>query len=231
MLGLRTRQHGIERVPAQGGAVLAVSHFGYLDFALLQWAVWHRHRRMVRFLVLERACRHPLVGPLLRAMGHIRVDDDCGSPAYRAALRAVEAGELVGFFPEGRVSRSWTLLPLAPGAAGVAHRTGAPLLPVVVWGGHRVLTRGRRSGWRQARRSDVLVEVGRPVEPGTDIACSTQRLRAGPEVMTARAQDSDPGGPGAWWLPAHLGGAAPTPEEAWEQDRRDGIVSGCCPIC
>src|SRR5476649_1809573 len=77
LLDLRRDVYGVSNVPPTGPAVLAVTHFGYLDFALVQDAVWRRYRRLTRFLVTDVAFAHPIAGPLLRAMRHI--------PVHRAA--------------------------------------------------------------------------------------------------------------------------------------------------
>src|ERR1700749_2590117 len=93
-LGLRREVRHPERLDPPGGAVLAVTHFGYLDFALLEWAVWHVNRRRGRFLGTARAFEHPVAGPLLRGMRHIPVERAAGAPAYRNAVEALRAGEL-----------------------------------------------------------------------------------------------------------------------------------------
>src|ERR1700761_6591377 len=96
LLDLRRDEHGLDNVPASGGAVLAITHFGYLDFALVQDAVWRRHRRLTRFLVTDVAFGHRIAGPLLRAMRHIPVHRAAGAGAYRMTRRALKRGELVG---------------------------------------------------------------------------------------------------------------------------------------
>jgi len=87
MLDLRRDVHGVSNVPPSGPAVLAVTHFGYLDFALVQDAVWRHYRRLTRFLVTDAAFGHPIAGPLLRAMRHIPVHRAAGAGAYRMARR------------------------------------------------------------------------------------------------------------------------------------------------
>ncbi len=129
LLDLRRDVHGLENVPPAGGAVLAVTHFGYLDFALVQDEVWRRHRRLTRFLVTDVAFAHRIAGPLLRAMRHIPVHRAAGAGAYRSARAALGRGELVGIFPESAVSVTTELLPLKKGAAGLAARDGCAADP------------------------------------------------------------------------------------------------------
>jgi 1-acyl-sn-glycerol-3-phosphate acyltransferase len=184
LLDLRRDVDGLENVPPTGGAVLAITHFGYLDFALVQDAVWRRHRRLTRFLVTDAAFGHPIAGPLLRAMRHIPVHRAAGAGAYRSARAALRRGELVGIFPESAVSVTTELLPLKKGAAGLAAETGAPLIPVLVWGGQRVITKGIPLRWRRARHADIHVEFGARLQPGAgqDPAEVTAELR---ERLTA----------------------------------------------
>jgi 1-acyl-sn-glycerol-3-phosphate acyltransferase len=187
LLDLRRDVHGAHHVPRSGGAVLAVTHFGYLDFALVQEAVWRRHRRLTRFLVTDAAFAHPLAGPLLRAMGHIPVHRAAGAGAYRTAARALRRGELVGVFPESAVSVTAELLPLKQGAAGLAAETELPLIPVLVWGGQQVITKGIPLRWRRARRAEIHIEFGTPLRPrpGSDRAAVTAQLRTALSDMIA----------------------------------------------
>lgn len=179
VLDLRRDVRGIENVPSTGGAVLAVTHFGYLDFALVQDAVWRAHRRLTRYLVTDAAFAHPVAGPLLRAMRQIPVHRAAGAGAYRTALRRLAHGELVGIFPESAVSTTNELLPLKKGAAGLAAESGLPLIPVMVWGGQQVITKGVPLRWRRARHARIHIEFGPPLRPvpDSDRAAVTAQLR------------------------------------------------------
>ncbi len=194
LLDLRRDVHGGANVPRSGGAVLAVTHFGYLDFALVQDAVWRRHRRLTRFLVTDAAFAHPIAGPLLRAMRHIPVHRAAGAGAYRMARRALRRGELIGVFPESAVSVSTELLPLQKGAAGLAADTGVPLIPVLVWGGQRVITKGIPLSWRRARHAQIHIEFGAPLPApaGSDPAEVTAELRTVLSTMVARMATAAP---------------------------------------
>ncbi len=185
LFDLRREVIGVERVPKSGAAVLAVTHFGYLDFALVQDAVWRAHRRFTRYLVTDAAFAHPVAGRLLRAMNHIPVNRRAGAGAYRMARQAVRRGELVGIFPESAVSLNTELLPLKKGAAALAAETGAPLIPVLVWGGQRVITKGTPLRWGRARHARIHIEFGRPLRPaaGVDPAVATRELRTALSAM------------------------------------------------
>ena len=218
LLDLRRDIHGTEHIPAEGGVVLAMSHFSYLDFALAEWAIWRHRKRFTRFMATMRSFEHPIAGPLMRAMGHIPVDRSKGASAYKYALDALDRGEMVGVFPETRVSRSFTLLPFKAGAARMASQSGAPIVPCVIWGSHRVMTRSHKMALRKARHTPVTIIFGEPIWPGPDAdpAAVTEQLRQTMERLLTQAQNTYPvlPEPGAWWEPAHRGGGAPSPEQA-----------------
>jgi len=217
LLGLRIEIRGAEHVPKAGPAVLACNHTSYLDFALVGFAA-SRRGRLVRFLAKASTFDNPLTGPLMRAMGHVPVDRARGAAAYRRAGRELARGEVVGIFPEATISRSWTLKPFKLGAATLAAAEGVPLVPVVVWGGHRVLTVDRR--WSLRRHHPVTVLLGEPVDvpAGASVQEVDQQLRRRLDVLLDSAQRGYPDAPrddaDRWWLPRRLGGTAPTPHDA-----------------
>lgn len=217
-LRLDLRVNGQEHVPATGGAVVAINHISYLDFALAGVPFWYAHKRLVRFMAKQEVFDHPVAGPLMRGMKHIPVDRAAGAGAYRAAVEALRRGELVGVFPEATISRSWCLKDFKNGAVRMAQEAGVPVVPVVVWGSHRVLTKGRPRNLRAARGTEVSITVGQPlrIDPSTDPAVATKELAHAMGTLLEDAQrgyGADPAG-APWWLPARLGGSAPTAAEA-----------------
>lgn len=208
---------GAEHLPNSGGAVLAITHYGYMDFALTEWMVWHRNRRRIRFLAKKGAFDKPVVGWLLRGMRHISVDMKAGGEAYSQAITALKAGELLGVFPEAGVNRSFTVRDLKTGTVRMAAEAGVPIIPIAVWGGHRLLTKGRKPTLAEARKVPIRFAIGAPFRPdaGSDVREQTAALRTSLQVLLDEAQAGYPDdGTGAWWQPAHLGGTAPTPEQA-----------------
>ena len=219
--GLRRTVHGIEQVPATGGAILAMTHFGYLDFALVEWVTWLANRRRIRFMAKQGAFDTPLVGRLLRGMRHIPVDMKAGAAAYAKAVAALRRGELVGVFPEAGVSASFTVRDLKTGAVRLAAEAGVPIIPVGVWGGQRLLTKRHRVGFFERFGVPVSFAFGAPivVGPDEDARLATGRLREALQELVDRLQREYPvDATGAWWQPRALGGTAPTPEAAMEAD-------------
>ncbi|MGA1838266.1 lysophospholipid acyltransferase family protein [Herbiconiux sp. 11R-BC] len=218
---LKRRATGLENLPATGGAVLAMTHFGYLEFALVEWQVWLHNRRRVRFLATKRAFDKPVVGALLRGMKHIEVDMAAGGAAYAQAVEALRRGELIGVFPEAGVSSSFTVRELKSGAVRLAAEAGVPVIPVAVWGGQRLLTKNRTIRMRHRVGVEVDFAFGRPlaVLPGDSPADATAALRTElQQLADALQRDYPVDGTGQWWQPRHLGGTAPTPDEAAAAD-------------
>lgn len=217
LLGFRFTILGTENIPASGGAVLASNHVSYFDFMFVGLPAHYRGRRLVRFMAKKSVFDNPVSGPLMRGMHHIPVDRSAGIAAYQAAVDALREGELVGVFPESTISRAFVPRTFKTGAARMAIEAGVPLIPVVVWGGHRVWTTGRKPIVR--RGVPIVVEIAPPLElpPEASAAEVTAALHEAMTVLCEKVQRSYPAPEAAadgWWQPAYLGGAAPTLEEA-----------------
>jgi 1-acyl-sn-glycerol-3-phosphate acyltransferase len=217
-LDLRLPVEGAEHIPRSGGAVLASNHIGYLDFIFCGWAA-QPSGRLVRFMAKKSVFDHRISGPLMRGMHHIPVDRDAGLESYRLALAALKAGEVVGVFPEATISRSFTLKDMKSGAARMAASAGVPLIPMALWGSHRMWTKGRPRTLLR-RHLPITMAVGEPLLPGRRdngdavMAELRQRMATLLDKLQRDYPDKPAGDDDAWWQPAHLGGSAPTPEEA-----------------
>lgn len=224
-LGLRFDITGADNVPATGGGVVAINHTGYLDFALAGFAFRPR-KRLVRFMAKKEVFDHPVSGPLMRGMKHIPVDREAGAGSFDAAVEACKRGELVGVFPEATVSQSFELKAFKTGAVRMAAAAGVPIIPVIVWGSQRVWTKGRK---RELHRgTSIRIVVGQPFTPlaDADPVVVTADLKSRMQVLLDQARASYQGAPldesDRWWLPAAMGGTAPTLEaaEAADADER-----------
>jgi 1-acyl-sn-glycerol-3-phosphate acyltransferase len=221
-LGLRFSIEGAHNVPREGGAVIASNHVSYLDFAFVGYGT-REAGRLVRFMAKESVFHHPVSGPLMRGMHHIPVDRAAGSAAFREALAMLKAGELVGVFPEATISRSFELKEFKAGAARMAQAAGVPIVPTVVWGGQRIYTKGRPRDFKR-RGKALTIAFGEPLVPakrdkGDEV---TAELAARMGALLRQVQQSYPDRPSGdddrWWLPAAMGGSAPTPAEAAAMD-------------
>lgn len=163
------RQQAIARLP--GGPIIIISnHASYADGVLLALAC-RRMGRSIRLLATGGVFRAPVLGRLVRRVGFIPVarDTSTAADALPIAAEALEAGEAVGIFPEGRTTRDPHLWPerSKTGAVRLALDTGVPIVPIAMVGTHRVLPRRRRILAlikNLILRPKVLVEVGQPVD-------------------------------------------------------------------
>jgi 1-acyl-sn-glycerol-3-phosphate acyltransferase len=219
------RVTGAEHLPRRGPAVLATNHVSYLDFVFGGYAARQAGRRG-RFVAKAEVFDHNVTGPLMRGMRHIRVERGGDTDAtLREVAGALRAGDVVGMFPEGTISRSFVPLAGRPGAARMAVENRVPLIPGAIWGSQRIFTKGR--SFTPARATAVSIDLGPavPYDADEDPLAVHQRLMdaIGALVDTAqRRYPQHPAGPDDhWWLPAHLGGTAPTPEEAAAQARAE----------
>jgi 1-acyl-sn-glycerol-3-phosphate acyltransferase len=214
VLDLRIEIDGAEHIPAAGGAVLASNHVSYLDFIFCGLGA-QPAKRLVRFMAKKSVFAHKVSGPLMRGMHHIPVDRDAGSAAFQEAIAALSAGEVVGVFPEATISESFTVKELKSGAARLAHEAGVPLIPMVVWGPHRLWTKGRPKNLTK-RHVPVIIQIGEPMETSENADATTAELRVRLGALLDAAQRAYPERPSrpdeTWWLPAHLGGTAPLPD-------------------
>jgi 1-acyl-sn-glycerol-3-phosphate acyltransferase len=212
---------GSEHVPTTGGAIICSNHVSFFDFTFLGLAALPQHR-LVRFMAKAAVFDHWFAGRFMRAMLHIPVDRKAGAAAFESAVRALKDGEVVGVFPEATISTSFTVKDLKAGVARMAVDAGVPIIPAAVWGGHRVATKGHKVDLR--RDVAVTVILGEPIvaEPEEKPQSLLRRTRAAMEALLDEAQRTYPEQPAGpddrWWLPVHLGGTAPTPEEAAVKD-------------
>ena len=218
VMGWDVVMRGSEHLPDDGPVVLAINHAGYLDFVFAAWASVFEKRRYVRFLAKKEVFDHKVAGPLMKGMKHIPVDRR-GDPARALdlAIEALKAGEVIGTFPEATINRSFVPGRAKTGTVRMAQASGATIVPVAIWGAHRILTKGRPRNFQ--RNVTILVNIGAPFDFTADEGprAATDRLMDSIRSLLTDAQEQYPQKPAGdddrWWLPAHLGGTAPTPEE------------------
>jgi 1-acyl-sn-glycerol-3-phosphate acyltransferase len=211
-LGIKLTVTGQENIPAEGGAVIAINHVGYLDFALAGTARLPS-KRYVRFMAKKEIFDNKIAGPLMRGMHHISVDRSAGSSSFVAAMRALRAGEFIGIFPEGTISVSFEIKEIKSGAVRLAMGAGVPVIPMIVWGSQRVWTKGVPRNLKR-QKVPVTIAIGKPIffAKGDDVEQAEIALRSTMISMLHEVQESYPDGhSGQWWAPVRLGGTAPAP--------------------
>jgi 1-acyl-sn-glycerol-3-phosphate acyltransferase len=212
LLGQRIDITGLEHLPRTGGALVAVNHISYVDFIYGGLPV-ERIGRRPRFMAKREVFDHPVTGPIMRACQHIEVDRADGERSLAVAQDFLARGEVVGIFPEATISRAMEIKDLKTGAVRIAHAAGVPLVPIVVWGTQRMMTKGRPRDF--SRGKAISVAVGAPVPLRGQAGADTAVLKAALSGLLDDAIRSYPQPePGAWWVPASCGGTAPTLAEA-----------------
>ena len=211
-LDLRFAFSGVENIPQEGGAILAINHIGYLDFAIVGTAVLPKNR-YVRFMAKKEIFYNKLAGPLMRGMHHINVDRANGSASFVAALRALRKGEIIGIFPEGTISTSFEIKGLKSGAVRLAMAAGVPVIPTVIWGSQRVWTKGVKKNLLR-KSVPITVSFSEPLHfaKDCDADAGENQLRNVLISSLNKVQEEYPDShQGQRWAPVRLGGTAPAP--------------------
>ena len=177
---------GTEHIPRHGPAIIAANHRSYFDPVAYGMAIFEAGRNP-RGLAKKELFDAPIVGDLVRAGGAICVDRK-GSPreAYQQAEAALRAGELLIIAPQGTIPRGAEFfepeLKGKTGAARLAAATGAPVIPLGLWGTEAVWPRSSRVPdlTRVLHRPEVRIRVGPAVSglTGHDPEADTRRIMA-----------------------------------------------------
>jgi 1-acyl-sn-glycerol-3-phosphate acyltransferase len=225
--GLRLTFLDLDNLPATGGVVLAINHTGYLDFLPAALGVYHRGRR-VRFMIKAEMQQIAIMRFLIKHTRTVPVDRSAGAQAYELAVQALRDGEVVGVYPEATISRSFEIKTFKSGVARMAMDAKVPIVPVIVWGAQRIATKG---GPRNLGRSriPIIVQFGEPISPGGGEALEARKLAdhlrvTMQEMLVGVQQRYDDQPAGAYWVPARLGGGAPTLAEADVLDQADAAA-------
>jgi 1-acyl-sn-glycerol-3-phosphate acyltransferase len=155
---------GVDNIPRTGPGILALNHIAYLDPLAAAFIVDKAHRR-ARFLAKSELFHDRWIGWVLRGADQIEVKRGTKDApvALDEAYAAIDRGELVVVFPEGTVTTDPDLQPMAPksGAARLALKTGAPLIPCALWGTANVWPKGYRKRLRPGQT--ILARIGPPI--------------------------------------------------------------------
>ncbi len=179
----RFRFEHVDRIPTDGPCILVANHRSYFDIAALSLLI-AKAGRPARFLGKKEVFDAPIVGQIAAAMGGIRVDRATGSDEpLRAAVEAIAGGEMVALMPEGTIPRGPAFfepeLTGRWGAARLAHMTGAPIVPVGMWGTEKVWPRSARfpNVLNIVDRPTVQVGVGEPLTvSGSSLGADTKQI-------------------------------------------------------
>jgi len=155
---------GGEKIPAEGGVILALNHVSEIDPLSAAHLTWD-YGRQSRYLAKSSLFKNKALGGFLRGAGQIPVDRGAGVGALKEAIDAVNGGELVVVYVEGSLTKDPTGWPMKAktGAARLALETGAPVLPIGQWGAQELLPAYARKPQLKGGRKKVSMYVGDPV--------------------------------------------------------------------
>ena len=144
------RVYGVDRVPRQGGVVLAFNHFSWIDPPAFGAAC----PRTIHYMAKVEAHRVPGLGQLIRGFGAFSVRrGESDRDAVRLMRQVVQDGHALGLFAEGTRQRTGVPGAVQPGAAMVAIQEGVPIVPAAIHGSQT---------WRIGNRHPVSVAWGEP---------------------------------------------------------------------
>jgi 1-acyl-sn-glycerol-3-phosphate acyltransferase len=200
----RARVEGVEHMPRSGPFIVVTNHCSNLDPPILGWATGHQIGRVVHFMAKAEMRRWPIVGWLASQTGVYFVRrGEADRAAQRFSLEALAAGRPIAMFVEGTRSRNSRLRAGRHGAALLAIRSGAPVVPVGIAGTQRIFP-GRS---RVPHPTHVTVRIGEPLrlphQPDgridrTSLAEGTERIMRAIEALLPpeqrRATESAPEG-------------------------------------
>ncbi len=166
----RVDKEGLERIPSEGPCVIVCNHVSFVDAIVIAACV----RRPIRFVMDHRIFRIPLLNFIFRTMRTIPIapakeDAALKERAFEEAAAALRAGEIVGIFPEGKLTETGELNPFRPGLQRILEHAPAPVVPMALrglWGSFF----SRSDGGRAMRKirglfSRIALVAGQPVPP------------------------------------------------------------------
>ena len=165
---------GIENIPQRGPVIVASNHRSYFDMPTLA-VVAASLKRPVRALAKQEMFALPGLGMVARAIGGIAVDrDNDPGASFEHAVECLRAGECIFILPEGTIPRGPAFFdPVLYGKTGVARlaqETGAPVVPLGIWGTEHVWPRSSKAP-RMSTIIDpptVRVRIGLPLQVGDE---------------------------------------------------------------
>lgn len=163
----KIRWRGLDKIPAEGGVILAVNHLSHIDTILIARLVWQAGR-IPRFLIKSGVFALPVIGRVMAGAGQIPVYRGTidAQKSLTASADALRRGECVVIYAEGTITRDPDWWPM-PGKTGIARLAltvpDVPVIPVGQWGAQFTLDSGRRR-FRPFPRQNALACVGDPVD-------------------------------------------------------------------
>ena len=177
----RVDKAGLERIPAQGACVVACNHVSYVDAVVISACV----RRPIRFVMDHRIFATPIMRFVFREMRTIPIasakeDAARKEQAFADVAQALREGEIVGIFPEGRLTEDGEMGAFRPGLERIVQATPAPVVPMALsglWGSFFSRSHNGKAmrRWR-GMYSRIALTVGEPI-PAHELDMAALRAR------------------------------------------------------
>ena len=180
LASVHVRTTGLDRLPRSTATVLVANHESYLDAVVLIATLPHD----VRFVAKRELLDTPLIGTVIRRVGHLPVERTDLSRSVADADRAgvmLRAGTALCFFPEGTFRRAAGLMPFRLGAFKAAVETGSAVVPIAIRGTRAILPADATI----PRPGRVMVTVGAPLTPAAAGWTEMVRLRDAARAVIA----------------------------------------------
>jgi 1-acyl-sn-glycerol-3-phosphate acyltransferase len=131
----RVRKEGLENIPEEGPCIVVCNHVSYVDAMVIAASI----RRPIRFVMDHRIFAIPVLSFVFRAMRTIPIASAKEDPAmkdraFAEAAAALAAGEIVGIFPEGRLTETGEINAFRPGVQQMVATTPVPVVPLALSG-------------------------------------------------------------------------------------------------
>ncbi|BCJ57997.1 lysophospholipid acyltransferase family protein [Micromonospora endophytica] len=213
----RRTWRGMEHLRQDGPAIIVANHISHAD-PLVSAHFIYEAGRWPQFLGKASVFKVPVIGWILHRCRQIPVERGSVDAARSldALVKALAAGGAVVIYPEGTTSREPNLWPMRgkTGAARLALATGAPVIPLVMWGPERLFD-PRRARLNPRPRIPVTVVAGPPIELSrwAGSAPTRQVLEEMTDVIMLRLRD----------MLAEIRGGTPPP--LWQRGGRSGAES------
>jgi 1-acyl-sn-glycerol-3-phosphate acyltransferase len=181
----RPRWRNLQRIPAEGGVIIAVNHVSHMDTLVVARMVW-QSGRIPRFLVKNTLFDLPGLGVILRGCRQIPVyrGSTDASGVLAEAVDALERGEVVVIYPEGTTTKDpaqWPMLAKTGVARLALLAPDVPVVPVGQWGAHKVA--------RRRFRPPVEAGVGPVMDVNRDLEPTGETLREITDVIMSVIRD------------------------------------------